>query len=331
VVLDFRKLQQRLETKEPAPLYVLMGEETFLVQESVALIKARSVDPGTLDFNCDIFDAGDVSASDVRDAAEMLPMMSPRRLVVFRGVDDLKDKDWEVLYPVIENPPDTTTFVLTCEGLDKRKKFYKKLLETAVVVELKRPYENHIPDWIDYLAFRHDLKVAREAAQLLRQFVGVNLTELNNELVKLKDYLGERSEITAQDVLAIVSQSRVDRVFDFTDAIGKRDRASALHTLANLLEHGQNEVGILAMVTRHFRILRELKEGQKEGLSGQRLSSKAGIPQFLLSQYLEQIRRWNETEIQATFSVLLDTDRALKSSNLPAHLWLENLVLKTCS
>lgn len=330
MILDLRRLQQRLESSAPAPLYLLMGEETFLIQEALLLLKQKSVIESARDFNCDVFDASEADAATVKDAAEMLPMMSARRFVAFRGVDDLKDKEWEILFPLFENPPDTTTMVLTCEALDKRKKSYKKISEAAVVIECKRPYDNQVADWIEYLAFRRNLKVSREAAQLLKQFVGTNLTELNNELGKLMDYLGERTTIEAKDVLQVVSQTRVDRIFDLTDAIGRRDRATALHSLANLLEHGQSEVGILAMITRHFRILGQLKEGQKDGLSGTRLSTKAGIPQFLLTQYLEQIRLWDEKKIERTFTVLEDTDRALKSSSVPPHVWLENFVLKTC-
>jgi DNA polymerase-3 subunit delta len=331
MLLDLRKLQQRLEKSPPSNIYLLMGDEAFLVQEALHLLKERSLDEGTADFNCDVFDAGSTPAGQVKDAAEMLPMMSQRRLVVFRGVDDLKDKDWETLFPLFENPVESTTFVMTCEGLDKRKKSYKKVSDAAVVVELKRPYESQIVDWIDYLAFRLGVKVGREAAQLLKQFVGVNLTELNNELSKLRDYIGERKTVEPADVLQVVSQTRVDRIFDLTDAIGRRDKVHALHSLANLLEHGQSEVGVLAMISRHFRILAQLKDGQRDGLSGQRLATQAGIPQFLLTQYLEQIRHWDENKIQRTFTVLQDTDRALKSSSVPSHVWLENFVLKTCS
>lgn len=330
MTLDLRKLQQRLESKDPAPLYVLMGDEAFLIHEATQLLREKSVDAGTRDFNCDVFEASEVSASTVKDAAEVLPMMSPRRFVLYRGVDDLKDKDWEQLYPLLDNPVDSTTLVLTCEALDKRKKAYKRLTEHAVIVELKRPYDNQLLDWIDYLAHKQGVKVTREAAAMIKQFVGASLTEINNELLKLKDYCGERSPIEANDVLQVVSHSRVDRIFDLTDAIGRKDRATALHTLANLLEHGQNEVGALAMITRHFRILSLLKEGQREGLSGQRLATKGGIPSFLMPQYQEQLRLWDENKIHRTFAVLLDTDRALKSSTVPPHVWLENFVLKTC-
>ncbi len=329
--LDFRKLQQRLEGHPPEMIYLLVGEESFLIQEVLDLLKAKVLEPATREFNCDVFDAFETNAAVVKDAAEMLPMMSSRRLVIYRGVDKLKDKDWESLFPILDRPVESTTLVLTAESLDKRKKSFKKLNEVAVVVDLKHPYESQIPDWIDYLAFRRGLKVNREVGQLLKQYVGANLTELNNELAKLQDYIGDRKNIEVADVMQVVSQTRVDRIFDLTDAIGRRDRVTALHSLANLLEHGQSEVGILAMITRHFRILAQLKDGQKSGIYGARLSTKAGIPQFLLDQYLAQTGHWNEAKIEQTFGVLEDTDRALKSSSVPPHVWLENFVLKTCS
>ncbi|MGE4133480.1 MAG: DNA polymerase III subunit delta [Bdellovibrionales bacterium] len=330
ITLDLRRLQQRLESRAPDSLYLLIGDEAFLMQEAWQLLKTKSVDEATVDFNCSVFDASEAAADTVKDAVETMPMMSQRRFVLFRGAEDLKEKDWEVLRPIIDNPVDSTTFVLACEAIDKRKKAFKRLVEKATVVELKRPYENQVLEWIEYLGHRQGLVVGRESASLLRQFVGTNLTEIQNELSKLKEYLGARTEVETQDILQVVSQSRVDRVFDLTDAIGRRDRVLALQSLANLLEHGQSEVGVLAMITRQFRIMGLLKEGQREGLTGQRLSAKAGIPQFLLTSYLEQLRNWDEGKIAQTFQTLLDTDRALKSTSVPAHVWLENFVLKTC-
>lgn len=327
---DLRKLQQRLEAGPPSPIYVLAGDEPFLKEEALKLIKGKVTDPGTIDFNYDSFYAGEAKSGQVRDVVQMLPMMSPRRLVVFRNVDELKDKDWEELFDLLDAPVDTTTLVLTCESLDRRKKAFKKLSEHSIWVDLRRPYENQLPDWIDYLAFQKGLKMNRETVALIKQFVGVNLTEINNELEKLKSFTGEREDVTVNDVLAIVSRARVDRVFDFTDAIGRGDKAAALHSLANLLEHGQNEIGALAMITRHIRILSHLKLAQKEGLSGTRLCAKAGIPQFLLGQYLSQSKSWTEDKLAETFELLHETDRALKSSGLPSHVWLENFILKTC-
>ena len=100
--------------------------------------------------------------------------------------------------------------------------------------------------------------------------------------------------------------------------------------LANLLEHGQNEVGVVSMITRHIRILSIVREGMRSGLSGQRLSAKAGVPNFFLRDYMDQARAWGDPKIRMTMDVLYETDKALKSSPVSAHIWLENLIIKTC-
>lgn len=330
VTLDLRKLQQRLEKQDPSSVYVLCGDENFLVEESVNLLKSKVLDDSSVDFNYNSFIAGEASGADIRDAVEMLPMMARRRMVLLRGAESLKEKDWEALYDVIERPVDSTVFVLACENLDKRKKPYKKLAKASVWVDLARPYENQMPQWIEYLCFRQGVKVTREAISLLLQFVGANLTELNNEIQKLKSFIGDRDEITENDVLQVVSRSRVDRIFDLTDAIGSRDKAKALTVLANLLEYGQSEVGAVALLNRHFRILSQIKALAPQGLSGPKLCSKVGIPQFLINNYMSQSRVWSDTKIARMFSLLALTDKALKSSSVASHVWLESLILKAC-
>lgn len=330
LTLDLRKLQQRLDKQSPSPLYVLCGDESFLLEESLTLLKSKVLEEGSKDFNYTSFMGSEASGPDVKDAVEMFPMMAKRRLVILRDVDQLKDRDWDALYSVIENPVDSTVFVLTCEALDKRKRPYKKLMDQSVWVDLKRPYDNQVPQWIDYLAFRAGLEISSEAASLLLQFVGVSLTELNNEILKLKSYLDERNKIEAEDVLKVVSRSRADRIFDLTDALGRRDKVTALTILANLLDHGQSEVGAVALLSRHFRILSQIRMLLKQGLTGPKICAKAGIPQFLFNNYLSQSKAWSEPSLIRVFQLLHQTDRALKSSNLASHIWLENLILKAC-
>src|SRR5690606_18552292 len=107
---------------------------------------------------------------------------------------------------------------------------------------------------------------------------------------------------------------KLQSVFDLTKAIGKNDQARALMCLAQLLENGQNEVGIMSMVHRHIRLLRQTKQGEQQGFSGRDLSTFAGVPFFYLNEYTSQARMWSERKIEKTYKVLCDTDRALKSS-----------------
>lgn len=327
---DLRRLQLHLQKGSPQNLYLLVGEEYFLLQEALHGLKAVVLKDGAADFNYDQFFASEDDVVKIRDTVETLPMMSARRLVIVRQVQDFKEKDWEVLMAILDQPVDSTTLVLVADKVDKRKKSFKRLEEKAVVVELHRPYDNQLGSWIEYIAAKHSLSIQPEAVALLRQLIGASLTELNNEMGKLRDFLGERTTVESEDVLQVVSRWRVDSVFDLTNAIGRQDRAAALQSLAYLLEQGQNEVGAVAMIARHLRILSLVRDGVREGLPTGKLCVRAGIPQFFLKDYQSQARAWNEDKITRTVHALKDTDKALKSSPVSAHIWLENFIIKAC-
>lgn len=329
---DLRKLQLSLDKKSPKSIYVLHGEEGFLIDEALLAIKNKVLVEGTEDFNFDLFIAPEISAGQVRDAVETLPVMCERRLVIAKNVDAYKDDAWNELMPVIESPVESATLVLVASKLDKRKKFVKRLQEKAVLVELKKPYENQIPVWIGYIADLYDLRFSNEAIAALQELVGTSLSEIQNEIKKIRQYLAnKRKTVALEDVLKVVSRARIESVFNLTDAIGRQDRSSALMCLANLLEHGQNEIGVVSLIHRQIRILSAIYEAKKSGLGGERLSQKVGVSEYFLKQYLEQSRLWDKNKLISATRALHETDKALKSSPIASHIWLENFILKTCS
>ncbi len=326
-----QSLQSSLAKKDLYPLYYFFGDETFLIDEALVQLQEVALADGLRDFNLNTYYGDHVDASVIRDAIETLPMMAQVRLVVVKEAHDLSEKDWENLLPVLESPVESTIFVCIGNRIDRRKKYIKKFIERGVVVEFKRPFENQIPDWIVSISKRYGLKLDTEVVALVHQLVGSNLVDINGELLKISQYIGTRKAVTTDDVLQVVSRVRIDSVFDLTEAIGNNDRAKALLCLANLLDHGQNEFGVLSLVGRHLRILKTVKDGIRDGLAGARLSSRAGVSQYFLRQYTDQSRFWSERKIETAFQALLDTDRALKSSPIASHIWLENFILKTCN
>jgi len=136
-----------------------------------------------------LFYASDAEVSAVRDAVETLPMMAPKRLVILKEAQELTDKEWAQFDPLIENPVDTTVFVILASRIDKRKKQIRSLLEIADCVEFKKPYENQVPSWINYIAQNLGLTISNDAIHLLHKLVGHQLTEIEGELKNLGNLL----------------------------------------------------------------------------------------------------------------------------------------------
>jgi len=326
----YEKIEKSLSEQSFSPIYFFYGDEPYLIHQAVQYLKTCALHGTVLDFNYSSYYASDANVVNVRDEIETLPMMSSRRVVILREVQDLSDKEWDDLEPVLANPVQTTVLILVGSKLDKRKKFFKLLLEQSEMVEFKKPYENQIPGWIRHICRAHGLDIDEEAIQLLHRLAGSQLTEIEAEVKKLADYVGERKTIRLEDVAQCVSRRREENVFELTEKIASGDRVSALLRLAHLLEQGQSEVGITSLVARHMRILLQIKQGQAAGLTGQKLSAFAQVPNYYLQDYLQQARIWTEKQLESSLLLLAETDKALKSSPLSSHIWLENLILKTC-
>lgn len=327
---NLQEFQKRITTV-PRPIYLLHGEEDFLLEQAIALFNQYVVDEGTRDFNYDVFYAKETAPSHILDVVETLPMMAPRRVVIVKDADKWNEPDWAVFENYFEDPADSTVLVLVAKSIDKRKKTIKRLLESSEAVEFKKLYDNQVPQWIQYMVQRLGLQIEKEAVTLLQQFVGNNLMDIQSELQKLSQFIGDRKKINLTDVVEVVSKIKVQSVFDLSRAIGESDKAKALLCLSQLLAHGQNEVGILALVARHVRILHLIKKAKKEGQKGAQLASKVGVSPYFLNEYEQQSKDWTDKKIEKTFKALLDTDRALKSSPMSSHIWLENFVIQTCN
>lgn len=327
----YSSVEKSLETQVFSPLYFFFGEEPYLINQAVNYLKVCALHGGAADFNFNSYYAADVEVSQVRDEVETLPMMAPRRVILLKEVQDLADKEWAELEPILETPVESSVFILVGGKIDKRKKFFKHLYEQSIHVEFKKPFENQIPGWIRHISKGHDLSISDEAIQLLHRLVGNQLTEIEAEIVKLKDFLGERTDIELEDVAQCVSKKREENVFDLTEKIAEGDRVQALVQLVQLLDQGQNEVGIVSLVARHMRILLLIKQGIEQNLAGQKLATFAQVPSYYLDDYVKQAKRWSTKKLENCLLILAETDRALKSSPLSSHIWLENMILKTCS
>jgi DNA polymerase III subunit delta len=330
---DLRTLQQSFTSSKVSPAYTVIGEDAYLVQEAVVSIKNHFEDLGVnFDFNFECLYFSEKKAADVVDVIETLPMMSPYRLVLIKEAHLIKEKDWDLLKKSIEKGLDHTVVVFIHEAkFDKRKKIYKWISSQTQLVELVTPYENQVPVWIHYMAQKNGLSLDQGAALQLLHLVGVDLTEINNEILKLKNYYqDQKTKLVIDDILKVVSKKRIESVFDLTACVASGNKPQSLQLLTDLIDQGQNEVGVISLISRHMRILKKILEHSNLGLSQKQLSAKIGVSPFFINQYLEQSRKWNLDKMNTVFDLLLDTDKALKTSPLSSKIWLENFVIQTC-
>jgi DNA polymerase-3 subunit delta len=330
-IIEAQNFYQQIESAQLKPVYFLFGEESYLLAQSTQRFKALFDGTGLEDFNFQSFYAGDANVDQIRESIETLPMMSAYRIVLVKEAQNFSEKDWEVLEPILSKPVTTSVVAFLASSVDKRKKGIRLLIDKSQAVEFKKPYENQMPSWIQYIAKTFELTITAEASNLLHTLVGTHLIEIDSEMKKLKDYISPRNKIELSDVAAVVSRSKEESVFDFTRAVGENNRAVALEHLVHLLDQGQSEIGVVALLARHVRLLLIVKKGMSQGLHGAKLAQLAQVSPYFIDSYVSQAKLWSSLQLQKVLLILSETDKALKSSPLSSHIWLENMVLKSCS
>ncbi len=155
--------------------------------------------------------------------------------------------------------------ILTCAAVDRRRSLFRAVQRLGVVIDCSVPRGERRAEKTAREAILEELARPRLAAAgktmgpaalaALRDLTGFDPGVFVAHLQTLIAYVGERSEVTAADVAAVLSRSRTDPLFELTQALGDRDRDRARTVMKSLLDFGTHPLAVLAAVTNLLRRL----------------------------------------------------------------------------
>lgn len=321
----------------PKPILLIYGEESFLVEEAIRAVVKCVLPEGGDDFSNQVFEASETSGVAVRQALETFSLFGGKRVIHLRGVGAMKPEELDALLGYLDRPADDAVLLMSDRSLDMRKKFFKtvKSAKSALTVEFKPLYANELPDWVVRRARGKGLTgVDRDIAELIAEWTGPALASMNSALDKLALYASREGngggQIDDAAVRQVLDDTRARTVFELTKQLGGGQLAGSLDALERMLARGESAVGILSMVTRHFRIVWKVREGLHAGVRGRDLARQAGCPPMFLREYEGDARRFDGKRLQLALAAIHDAERALKSSPLDDRIVMSNLLLSVC-
>jgi DNA polymerase III subunit delta len=210
------------------PIYFLMGEEPYYIDKLTEFIEQNILQEHERDFNQTILYGRDVTIEDVIGTAKRFPMMADRQVVVVREAQELS-RTIDKLEAYADNPQPTTVLVFAYKykTLDKRKKITKLLDKVGLVYESKKLYENQVGDWIKRVLSGQGYSIDNKAVAMLVEFLGTDLSKINNELEKLKIILPKGHTFTPNDIEENIGFSKDFNNFELRKAIGEKNQVKA--------------------------------------------------------------------------------------------------------
>lgn len=324
-------LQRALDAGKIPPLLLLHGEETYLLERALKQVIDAVIPADARDFNLNVVPGRDVKGPQIIDLIRTFPVFARHRLVLIRDIHQTPAAELEVLVPYLSRPLPETVFVVTGDKIDLRRKFFSEFKKHGELIEFKKLFDNQFPAAVRDLARELKITLTEDALALFCRRVTVSLQEASVELGKLSLYLGERHLADVADVDAVISSTRQETIFALNDAIGDRQGVKAVQLCSEILADGTAGLVVLSMLTRHLRNLYRLHELQRQNAPRGELAKAVGVNPYFLDGLLRQAQKYSPEQMPAVFTVLLETDLALKSSGAHPEALLEQAVLKICA
>jgi len=222
------KIVNDIKSGNIKPIYFLMGEEPYYIDRLSDYIEANILTEEEKGFNQTVLYGRDVAIDDIVSSAKRYPMMAERQVIIVKEAQDLS-KTIDKLESYAENPMPSTVLVICYKykTLDKRKKVTKQLEKHGLVYESKKLYENQVGEWIKRVLQGKGYTIEPKASAMLVEFLGTDLSKINNELEKLQIILEKGTMISAKDIEDNIGFSKDYNVFELRKAIGDRNQLKA--------------------------------------------------------------------------------------------------------
>jgi DNA polymerase-3 subunit delta len=314
------------------PVYLIYGPEELLLDQAVERLQQRLSAIADLDFNLDVFDGDTSQPADVVAAANTLPFMSERRLVILRKADRMTADALGVLADYAADPNPGTTLVLVASKMAKNLRIYKAVDALGGVAEYKAPAKREYARTVVGMFADRGRKVGLDAAEVLVRAVGYDLRRLSVEIEKVISFTGAEITISRHEIEQVMSTTAPTSIFDFLDALGSRDCRDAMRILSALLDEGESVYGVHAMSVRHIRNLlsaRALLDRDEPGSQTALISREIGVREWQARNLATQARRFDAAELVGALLSAAEGEGKMKTSRDP-RLVLEIWVLEVC-
>ena len=131
-------------------------------------------------------DGDEASVAEILDELRTTPFLTDKRVVVVRKADGFVSKHRDILEKYFEKPAATGVLVLTVSTWDARTRLAKMLPKVGTLIELTPPPRWKLPEHLmQHAAAKHKVKLNKDAAEMLVELIGEELTQLYNEVEKL--------------------------------------------------------------------------------------------------------------------------------------------------
>lgn len=341
-MLTIENLEKELKNENLQSLYLLYGEEVFLLESILKKIKnlfgetVKGINYITID---------ETNANTLIDNLETPSFGYEKKLIIARNtglfkkegkrknveLTSLKEKLNTYLKENTELLNSSVVLVFVEEEAEAKQELYTTVDKLGVVCKFDYQKPIQIEKRLKAICNGYKVQIDDSTLRYFIESCGTSMQDLINEIRKLIEYAGEGGKIQKEDIDALAVKKLESVIFDLTDTLGKKDIAKALQVLKNLIYAKEPLQKILITLYNHFKKLYFVKlalRDQKDIVTSLNLKPNQT---FLVNKYKTQANYFQERELKEVLQSLRNLDADYKIGLIDLQLGLETILCKYCS
>lgn len=339
--MTIEELEKELKSEKLAPIYVLYGEELYLLENCLKKIKENF---GETANGINYIQIDETNLNTLLSEMQTPAFGYPKKLIVVKNSKLLKKEakkrgsniditsTREKINEYIKtNQGEENILIIIEEEIDKTE-----LLETiqkngGIICnfEFQKPYQ--IEKRLKEICNICKVKIATNTINHLIDLCGTNMQTLINEIKKLIDYVGENGTIQNKDIDSMCTKTIDSNIFDLTDNMGKKNITEVIRILNELLYSKEPIQKILITLYNHCKkiYIVKLAEEQNRNIATE-LNLKPNQT-FLVNKYKTQSKYFKTSELETILQELINLDYNYKIGNIDINIGLESILCRYCA
>lgn len=335
-------LERELKKGELHSIYLLYGEEKFLLEASVKKIKKQF---GECVKGINFITIDDTNNNELISNIETPCFGYEKKLIIVKNSGLLKKDgrrkniELEKLRNLLKDYIDKNINIINegCiivfieEDVDVKCDLYKILDQNGVVCKFDFQKINQIEKRIIAICKAYNVKIDNVNVKYFVESCGTNMQELINEIRKLIEFVGPEGEISKEDIDKLSTKKLESIIFELTDNLGKKEIKKALEVFKNLIYKKEPLQKILVTLYNHFKkiyLTRIAIKNNKDIITSLDLKSNQT---FLVNKYKMQARYFTDRDLREILKSLIDLDYKYKIGEIDLQVGLESILCRYCS
>ena len=341
-MVTIENLEKELNSNSLKNLYLLYGEELFLLENILKKIKNIF---GECIKGINYINIDDINISELISDIETPAFGYEKKLLIVRNsgilkkegkrknveLSNLREKISSYIKENIDIINDSVVLVIIEEDIDNKQELYKIFDKFGVVCNFEYQKPIQIQKRLKAICNAYHVDIDDSSLKYFIEVCGTNMQELINEIRKLIEYAGNGGKIEKIDIDKLCIKKLETIIFDLTDNLGKKETQRALKVLKNLIANKEPIQKILITLYNHFKKLFITKLAVKENKD--LISSLNLKPNqtFLVNKYKTQANYFSDKELSKILQGLRDLDYNSKNGLIDLQVGLEAILCTYCS